>query len=393
MRTLNPKLYKKERVLMNAPNQLPSFQKSKTYASLIECAKQIPDRRVEYKINYDLWIVIVIAICAILAGADNFVAVQQYANERKRWLKEYFAIGGAIPSHDTFNRVFSLIHPKSFSHCITKWLRGLVPQSKIINIDGKVIEGYRSKDPFTLVRTWACETRSLLSQIRVPYGTNEITAIPMLLETLDIKDKIITIDAIGAQKKIVKQIAEKEAHYLISLKANQHAFYNDIKLFLDSIVNGEMKDAIYTYHETTDHEHGRVEKRRCWSTEDIDWLQQKTLWKNLRSLSVIETIIIRDGRRTENRRYFISSLEASALLIMEVVRYHWSIENQLHWHLDVTFDEDKSKTRGVFVAQNLSLLRAIAISLLSLLPLAMGFARKRQTLNRRPSLLKKILLA
>lgn len=377
---------------MNIPTQLPLFQENKTYASLVECAQQIRDCRAQYKIDYNLWEIIVIAVCAMLAGSDNFVAVEQYGNERKRWLKKYFSIKGTIPSHDTFNRVFGLMRPKDFNHCILKWLNELVPQSKIINIDGKIIEGYRSKEPFTLLRAWSCETKSVLSQIRVPFGTNEITAIPMLLDTLEIKDKIITIDAIGAQKKIIKQIAEKGAHYLISLKANQHIFYKDIKLFLDSIIDNEFCNVAYTYHETKDHEHGRIETRRCWSTEAIEWLWQKTLWKNLKSISVIETIAERNGRLTINRRYFISSLTGQASLIIDVVRHHWSIENQLHWHLDVTFGEDKSTIRGAFVIQNFSLLRAVAISLLALLPLKMGFAQKRQTLNRRPSLIKKFLL-
>jgi len=367
-------------------------QENKTYANLIACAQEIDDRRMQAKIDYVLPDIVVVAVCAILAGANNFVEIMQYGKERKRWLSEYFAINGSIPSHDTFNRVFSLINPKKFTSCMMQWLSGIFPKSKQINIDAKIIRGYRSDDPFSILRAWASETRNLLGQIRVPYGTNEITAIPMLLDQIDIEGKIVSIDAIGAQKTIVKKIIEKKGDYFIALKANQHAFYNDIKLYLDSIVNGELKDIVHTYYETADYGHGRIEKRCCWSTEDINWLEQKTQWKQLKSLSVIETIGARDGKQTINRRYFISSLEGCALLLLEVARAHWSIENQLHWQLDVTFDEDKSTIRGTFAAQNLSLLRAIAVALLGLLPFDKSFKRKRQMLNRRPSMLKKILL-
>jgi len=368
-------------------------QENGTYARLIECADQITDYRVYGKIDYELWQIIVIGICAILAGANNFVEIEQYGKERKRWLKQYFFIECPIPTHDTINRAFARMRPKDFNVCMLKWLNSLVPQSKVIHLDAKILEGYRSKDPFAILRAWADATKSVLAQIKVPYGTNEITAIPMLLDELDVRDKIITIDAIGAQKKIVQKIAEKSGDYLIALKANQHAFYNDIKLFLDSVVDRQLTDVVYTNYETIDHDHGRIEKRCCWSTEDIDWLEQKTQWNKLKSISVIETTIVKNGEKTTNRRYFISSLNGSALLILEIARSHWSIENQLHWHLDVTFGEDKSKVRGAFVAQNLSLLRAIAVSLLGLLPLKTGFSRKRQTVNRRPSLLKKMLLS
>jgi predicted transposase YbfD/YdcC len=367
-------------------------QENKTYANLSVCVQEIPDRRMRSKIDYMQSDIIVIALCAVLAGANGFVDIAQYGQERKRWLSEYFAIKGTIPSHDTFNRVFGLINPRKFTQCMLKWLNSLFPASKQIDIDGKMLQGYRSDDPFAILRAWNSETRSVLEQIRVPYGTNEITAIPMLLDLIDIKDKIITIDAIGAQKHIVKKIVDKGGYYVIALKGNQHAFFNDVSLFMNSIADNQLTDIPHTYHETSDYGHGRLEKRRCWSTENIDWLEQKTQWKNLRSISVIETIITRDGMQTTNRRYFISSLEGSALLILEVVRAHWSIENRLHWHLDVTFDEDKSASRGTFVTQNLSLLRSIAISLLGLLPSGKSFKRKRQMLNRRPSLLKKILL-
>ena len=241
---------------MNTP--IAVSQENKTYANLVEYAQQIKDYRVRAKIDYELWKIVVISICALLAGANNFVEIAQYAEDRKHWLKKYFAVGSKIPSHDTINRVFGMMLPMDFNTCILRWLKGLVSESQIINIDGKVIEGYRSKDPFIILRAWACEIKCILGQIKVPYGTNEITAIPMLLETLRIKDKIITIDAIGAQKKIIQKIAEKEAHYLVALKGNQHAFYQDVKLFLDAIADYELDNFTYTYHETMGKDHGRI---------------------------------------------------------------------------------------------------------------------------------------
>ena len=286
-------------------------QENKTYANLITCAREICDRRMQSKIDYVQADIIIIALCAVLAGANGFVDISQYGNERKRWLNEYFAISGPIPSHDTFNRVFGLINPRNFTQCMLKWLKSLFPESKQINIDAKILRGYRSNDPFSILRAWSCETKSILEQIRVPYGTNEIVAIPMLLDLIDVTDKIVTIDAIGAQKGIIKKIADKRGDYLISLKANQHTFFKDISLYMDSIANNELANVPHTYYETSDYGHGRIEKRCCWSTEDISWLEQRTKWKKLRSLSIIKTTVTRDGKQTTNKRYFISSLALS----------------------------------------------------------------------------------
>lgn len=378
-----------EKGVLNMPIALS--QENKSFATLSECIQQIYDPRDKKKIKYSLYSIIIMSICALLSGANNWVEISQYCKERKRWLKKYLNISCPIPSHDTFNRVFRIINPKEFNFWILKWLCGLISESEIINIDGKIIESYSSNDPLTLVRAWCQKNKIVLGQIKVPYGTNEITTIPKLLDILYLEGKIVTIDAIGAQKTIVEKIIEKKADYCIALKSNQHQFYKDIKLYLDSLTNNEF-DIPFTYHKTTDNDHGRYEIRHCWSTENIDWLIQKTQWKNLKSISVIEMLTEKNGKTSINRRYFISSLAADAKNILRIIRSHWSIENQLHWHLDVTFDEDKSTTRGIFGAQNLTFLRSVAISLLSSMLPKIGFKRKRQTVNRRPSLFKKILL-
>ncbi len=380
----------KKGVLMNMPVELS--QENKSFATLLEYIKQIHDPRMQKKITYPLSSIIVISLCAFIAGSNNCVEIAQYAKERKQWLKKYFNIECGFPSHDTINRVFSLINPKEFNYWMTKWLKSLFPESDVINIDGKVIKSYSSNDPLTLVRAWSSNCKIVLAQIKVSYDSNEITAIPKLLDMLDLKGKIITIDAIGTQKKITAQLVDKEAYYCLALKGNQHLFYQDIKLFLDSMSNSEFENVNYTYYETFDTAHGRRETRRCWSTNNISWLEQMQEWKGLRSISVVESTVIKNGKTSINRRYFISNLEADASNILRIIRSHWSIENQLHWHLDVTLNEDKSSIKGIFVSQNISLLRSIIISLLSLLPIEAGFNRKRQTVNRRPSLLKKILL-
>lgn len=369
----------------------------KTLSRLFDHLQQIYDPRDPQKIKYRLSEVIFIAITALLSGYDGWTGIEEYGNSRKRWLKKYFGITCKIPSHDTFGRIFSLIHPKEFAQAITNWLNHLLSSSSqtedIINIDGKFIESYSSENPLVLIRAWSAISKRVLAQAKVPSHSNEIPAIPPLLDLLPcLEGKIITIDAIGAQRTIVEKIVEKRGDYVIALKSNQHQFFRDIRDYVDAIIDHNL-DAQHTYHETFDKNHGRKETRCCWSTAQLDWLEQKSLWKGLNSIVVVETIIFRKGKTTTNRRYFISSLPADAQRLLHVIRSHWSIENQLHWHLDVTFQEDKSTIKDQFGIQNISFLRTAVISLLSTIFGDIGFSRKRQLVNLHPSTLKKILLS
>lgn len=390
---------------MNMPVNKALSHENKVFATLVECAQKIYDPRDKSKVKYPLYNIIVLALCGLLGGANNWVEIADFAKSRRKWIKKYLKIPCRAPSHDTFSRVFSMIHPRDLSSFIGAWLRDVIKSKllsegmsleavndalRVINIDGKIIESYSSDDPLILVRAWCNHTKSVLEQFRVPAYTNEINAIPELLNMLLLEGKIITIDAIGTQKKIVKQIRKFNGHYLLSLKGNQHVFFKDVKLFLDSLINGDFGD--FSYHETLDKDHGRIEKRRCWSTENISWLTQRFEWEDLKSISVVETTIEKMGKVSTNKRYIISDLNADAERIMRILRGHWSIENGLHWHLDVTFNEDKSTIKRFFGPQNISFMRSVAVSLLGTFLPELGFSRKRRFVNNKPSLLRKILL-
>jgi len=364
-----------------------------TFTPLMTYLQEIYDPRDQKKIKYLLSEVVFIALAGLLSGQDDWVAIESYGKSRNRWLKKYFKLKCGIPSHDTFGHVFALIDPQELINALGKWLNNLIslPEQDIINIDGKLIESYSAADPFCLLKAWSSKMKIVLNQVKVPAYTNEIKAIPSLLDLIDIKGNIVTIDAIGAQKAIIKKICDKDGYYVIALKANQHRFYKDIKDYLISLANNEF-DIPFSYHETINKSHGRTEIRRCWSIDQLDWLEQKSEWTGLKSIILVETEIIYRGKTTINRRFFISNLNSDATKFLHVIRSHWSIENQLHWHLDVTFHEDHSRVKDRFGIQNLSFLRAVAISLLSKIMKNLGFKRKRQIVNYRPSLLKKILL-
>ncbi len=377
---------------MNMP-ALEVFQESSIFANLNENISKIYDPRQQKKVTYKLEDLIILALSGLIAGANNWVDIACFGKQRKRWLKEYLAIE-KIPSHDTLNRVFSLIDPLELNTQLISWLnKTFLIEAKIINIDGKFIEGYSAKDPLILLRAWCQKNKVVLQQFRVPKGTNEITVVPTLIKALNVENKIFTMDALNSQKENAKIIIETNNHYVMALKGNQHQFFNDIKLFLDSITNNEFNNVPYQYYETKDKNHGRTEIRRCWTSSYLsEWLEQLSEWEGLASITVVETEIHSRKKTTINRRYFISSLDANAQKILSIIRSHWSIENQLHWHLDVSMDEDKSTIKDFLGAQNASFLRAFAISLLSKILPKTGFKQKRQIVNRRPSLFKKIFI-
>ena len=339
--------------------------------TLFDRVEEIKDPRVERTKLHLLKDILVMAVCATICGADNWEEIAEFGESKREWFATFLELENGIPSHDTFRRVFILLDNIELKSLFVEWLSSAISFSKgtLVNIDGKNLcgsrEAIKGKKALNVVSAWAAEQSVVLGQVRCEEKSNEITAIPELLKILDLGGCIVTIDAIGCQTEIVKEIVDKEADYVISLKGNQGTLHQDIKDYLDWAERIKFKDISSDYCETLEKDHGRIEARRCWVTEEIGWLEQREDWKNLKSVIMVEAIReVIGGKKTVERRYFISSLEANAEQALKAVRGHWAIENQLHWCLDIGFREDNCRVREATSAENLATLRHIGINLL-----------------------------
>jgi predicted transposase YbfD/YdcC len=329
----------------------------------------IHDPRLERKKLHKLFDILVITICAVLCGVDDWEHIAEFGRSNEDWFRGFLELPNGIPSHDTFGRVFSLLDPKEFEKSFIEWMKLLyeVSQGEIIAIDGKSLAGTYQKDlnkvAVHMVSAFATRNGVVLGQVKTEAKSNEITAIPKLLELLNLEGCIVTIDAAGCQKKIVAQIIDQKADYVLSLKGNQANLHEDVKLYLDTeSTKEEVKQTDHDCYETTEKDHGRIDIRRYWITENIDWLYQKDDWKGLKSIGFVESERIIGDKTTKERRYFICSIEANAKKFCRAVREHWHVENKLHWVLDVTFNEDGNQTRNDRAAQNLSMMRRLALN-------------------------------
>ena len=338
---------------------------------LFESLKKIDDPRLDHQKFHSLFDILVISICAVICGAEHWTDIEEFGEAKQQWFSSFLELENGIPSHDTFRRVFSLLDNIELKEIFVEWISSAVRLSKgsLVNIDGKNLFGskepIKGKKALNIVSAWASEQSIVLGQVKTDEKSNEITAIPELLKILDLEGCIVTIDAMGCQTEIVKEIAEKKADYVISLKGNQGVLYEEARDYLDWAQRENFKDIESDYFETLEKDHGRIERRRCWVTEEIHWLEQKEDWKNLKSVIMVEAEReVIGGATTVERRYFISSLEANAELALRSVRGHWAIENSLHWCLDIGFREDECRVREAKSAENLASVRHIGLNLL-----------------------------
>lgn len=334
--------------------------------SLITILRELPDPRVERTKLHKLEDILVIAICALLCGADSFEDMEVFGDAKEEWFRTFLELPHGIPSHDTFNRLFATLDPEQFLESFMKWtqsLRKAVPQ-EIVALDGKTLrraldQGQTAK---VVVSAWAADNGLVLGQQKVEDKSNEITAVPELLRRLELAGCIVTLDAMGCQKEIAKEIQEADADYVLALKGNQGTAFAEIKKYLDEAI--ERKEQGLGFVEKLDKGHGRLETRRYWQSGNIGWFADRHQWENLRSVGVVESIREIGPQRSVERRYYLSSLPVEIETFAKAVRSHWLIENQLHWVLDVHFREDQSRARNKHAAQNLATLRRWALNLI-----------------------------
>lgn len=351
--------------------------------------------------DYKLDELLLVAICAVLGGAQGWTSVAEWGVLKLDWLRQYLPFTNGVASHDTFGRVFRLLSAHQFEACFLRWMRDICPnlEGQHLAIDGKCVRGSHDggKGPIHLVSAWATQMGMALGQVRTAEKSNEITAIPELLDALNIKGAIITIDAMGCQHTIAKKISEGGADYLLGVKDNQPGLAESIRQWFDAADAGTL-DRPFWQHTQTEKDHGRIETRRCVVTNDVDWLQeQEQNWTGLQSLIMVESTRETIGRNgtgesSTERRYYISSLPANAVSLGKTVRAHWGIENSMHWVLDVAFREDDCRIRCDEAAQNFAILRRVALNLLkSDTKTKHGIANKRLKAGWDVSYLAKLL--
>lgn len=312
------------------------------------------------------------AICAVICGAESWVDIEVYGQSKQEWLSTFLRLNNGIPSHDTFARVFARLDPDQMQECFIRWVQAIsqLSQGEVIAIDGKTVrhsyERAKGKGAIVMVSAWASANRLVLGQHKVDEKSNEITAIPHLLQMLAIEGCIVTIDAMGTQKEIASAIIDQGADYVLALKGNQGSLLEDVQWLFEQAKATQFQHVPHDFAQTIDKGHGRIEIRRCWTLSDsaLDYLVQKPQWKGLQTIVMLQSERRINGHLSTETRYYISSLANHAAKISAAIRTHWTIENNLHWVLDVAFDEDACRVCKDHAPQNLSMLRHIALNLL-----------------------------
>ena len=347
--------------------------------SLIEHFGNLPDPRVNRTKDHDLIDVVIIALCALLCAAESFYDMEEFGLAKQEWFKTFLGLRNGIPSHDTFNRLFAALDPEKFLECFLAWtqsVRQAVAQ-EIVALDGKALRRALAGDQSIkyIVSAWAEDNGLVLGQLKVADKSNEITAVPRLLRVLELSGCIVTLDAMGCQRNIAKEIIEADADYVLALKGNQETVHEEVKTFLDAALaeqrgprlpGAKLSPAAATLAqwETVEKDHGRLETRRYYQSVQLDWFADRAKWEGLQSVGMVEAIREINGQASVERRYYLSSLPLGVETFARAVRRHWGIENKVHWTMDVCFREDQSRARTGYAAENLATLRRLALNLL-----------------------------
>jgi predicted transposase YbfD/YdcC len=353
------------------------------------------DPRLRRRRLHELLDIIAIAICAIIGNADTWPDIVTFGKSHRAWLKRFLPLTNGIPSHDTFERVFDLLDPQAFGRCFLNWTESLFASLglKQIAIDGKTLRGSRKDGlgALHLVSAWVSKNHVSLGQVAVNEKSNEITAIPKLLELLDLKGALVTIDAMGCQKDIARKIVAGGGDYLLTVKNNQETLLNDLQNTFEKAMETDFVGLDHDTYETNEFAHGRLERRIYTVIQDPSNLRQAEAWTNLRVIGMCCSERNINGEVSSEVRFFIGSKPAQARFYGQALRNHWGIENGLHWHLDVSFNEDQNRTQKRHAAENLSCLRRLALILLKKHTSKESIARKRYRASMDEIFLEEVL--
>lgn len=348
---------------METPPPAPSF-------ALMEHFSPLKDPRVERTKKHSLTDLLTIAICGFICGIDTWVELEEFAEAKEEWFRTFLSLPHGLPSHDTYGRFFGALDPESFSRCFIAWVKGIseVTEGEVVAIDGKTLrrsfDRTSSKAAIHMVSAWSTKNSLVLGQVKTEEKSNEITAIPKLLELLHLQGCIVTLDAMGCQREIVQAVVDKGADYVISLKGNQGTLKTQVEALFQEAREESFETVPHAYTETVEKEHGRSEKRRYWITAKLDAVREQKKWPSLTSVGMAESQRTVNGVSSTEVRYFISSLPGDdALKFADAVRKHWQVENNLHWVLDVAFNEDACRVRKDHAPENMAMLRHVALNL------------------------------
>jgi predicted transposase YbfD/YdcC len=368
--------------------------------NLLRFFDDLPDPRSNVNRLHRLGDVIVMAICAVLANADGPTAMAQWAKLNAAWLRRHLALPGGIPGKDTFRRVLGLLPPAAFQQCFQQWLQTLQTSAdaenpKHIAIDGKTLR--RSHDhphgwgPLHIVSAWASDVGLTLGQVATEEKSNEITAIPQLLERIDVQDAIVTIDAAGCQKTIAAQIVQGQGDYVLALKGNQKKLFDDVALALLGPLQDNSAGGPVSRYVEVEQGHGRLESRTYYQMTAPSYLHGRAEWKGLKTIGAAVRVYEEKGIEKRDVRYYLSSLRRNGPQFAQAVRRHWGIENSLHWSLDLTYREDESRIRNRTFAENLSWLRRLTLGLIKQHPGKQSNIMKRRMAGWSPDFLMQVL--
>ena len=370
--------------------------------TLIEYFGELPDPRIERTKLHDLVDILVMSVCAVISGAEGWTDIEEYGKSKEKKLKEYLGLENGIASHDTIRRVFGSLDAVKFEECFLKWVSSLGKIKGNIAIDGKTLrhsyDKTHKKGALHLVSAWANESRLVLGQVQTEEKSNEITAIPQLLEMLALEGCLVTIDAMGCQSKIASQIIEQGGDYLLAVKDNQKHLAQVIEdvFALEFAHTSPFEGIAHDYVKTVEKNRGRIEIRECWTISEPDFVQylrNYQAWSQLQTIAFVKSTRRINGIQTVKKRFYISSLPTPANTILKASRQHWGIENSLHWVLDVVFREDEARMRTGNTAHNFALLRHLALNLLRLESSSKSIRAKRLKAAWDDDFLLKILLS
>ena len=334
------------------------------------CFADLRDPRKNNQCDHQLIDILFIAVCAVICGADGFTDMEEFGIAKQDWLRQFLELKNGIPSHDTFNRLFARLRPKEFQRCLLSWIQAVAALSDgdIVAIDGKRLRRSHQrgigKEALELVSAWARKNHLMLGQLKVASDSNEITAVPPLLRLLELKGCIVTVDAMHCQKTTVAEIRRQQADYVVALKQNQGQLHDAVQSFFEDLRQGRTHFFEIEECQTVDGEHGRIEERHYWQVNVPEDLVGRQEWAGLHSLGMCEARREVNGKVSVEQRYYLSSLSVDVKRLSEAIRGHWSIENSFHWILDVVFREDDCRVRVGEAAENLAIVRRLALNLL-----------------------------